>query len=108
MLHPIAVEVIAAIDEMESKGLSPDELVAFMRGLCDKIAANPDVERQLPPGTREQLRQGAENLEKATDDEKEADRNLEIAIQNRKFAQAKFDRLADLLLDNQNDPGKGN
>src|SRR3954465_10275884 len=107
MLHPIAVEVIAAIDEMESKGLSPDELVAFMRGLCDKIAANPEVERQLPPGTREQLRQGADDLEKATADEKEADRNLEIATQNRNLAQAKFDRLADQILDNQNGRDKG-
>ena len=108
MLHPIAAEVIAAIDEMESKGLSRDELVVFMRQLCEKIAANPDVERQLPPGMREQLQMGADSLEKANADEKEALRNSELATQNRDMAQGHFDRVADELLDNQVDPPKGN
>jgi len=108
MLHPVAAEVIAAIDEMESKALSPDELVVFMRGLCEKIAANPEVERQLPPGTRERLQIGADDLEKATANEKVASRNFEIARQNRNLSQAKFDRLADQLLNNQEDPEKGN
>jgi hypothetical protein len=108
MVHPVAVEVIEMCDAIQAADLSPEELVAAMRAVAEKIAAHPDVVTQLPPGFVEKIMKASDNLDRATANAKELERRAIIARQNHQMLKAKFDRLADQLLDNQDDQKKGN
>ena len=108
MLHQIAAEIIEMIEALETGNPSHEALAASMRAIIEKLAEHPDVEDQLPPGFLENMVYSTDQLEQAMANQREAERRLEAALQNQQIAQAKFDRLADQLLDNQNDHEKGN
>ncbi len=108
MLHPIAAEIIEMIEAIEAADLSPEDLAATTRAIAEKIAANPDVATQLPPGLVDSLMSTSDQMDQNSADAKKAERRLAIAEQNVRITQAEFNHLADELLDNQDDEKKGN
>jgi hypothetical protein len=107
-MNSVVAEVIAMLEEADDDNLSPEELVVSFRAVIDKIAQHPEVEAQLPRGMIDLIRNDCIRTEQAVANQKEAERRLAIATENRNILQAKFDRTADQLLGILDDPGKGN
>src|SRR5689334_11698547 len=100
MKDELKAEVMRPDEELAEamKEMSPDEQVAYFKSFYQMIMDDPEMAASLPPETIEGLKQMISDFEQATAASKRANRNLEIAMQNKAIAQGRFDRTVDQLL----------
>ena len=80
------------------KNMDRDELLAYYRNFYQMVTDDPQMAAALPPEQLKTIKDAIDNMEKAFDNEKLTKHHLAIAEQEAAIARARFNRVADDLL----------